>query len=142
MSLRNQPGPAAAPRLPLQLGQSVHVNAHAAWLPATVVSIAHTAIGIHLHTATPITRTVAPWVVQPADGYRLERAHRLHRGDQVADAAGTVRTIAAPPWQGSDRWWVIAYTNGEQSTLPAGAILRLLDDAPTVTVNGVSLPTR
>jgi hypothetical protein len=140
MTLLNQPP--ATPRPALQLGQSVHVNAHAAWLPATVVSIAHAAIGVNLHTPTPITRSVAPWVVQPADGYRLAPAHRVRHGDQVVDAAGTIRTVVGAPWQGGDGWWVIAYSDGDQATLPASAILRLLDEQPTVTVNGFTLPTR
>jgi hypothetical protein len=130
------------PRPQLRLGQSVHVNAHAAWLPATVVSIAHTAIGINLQTVTPVTRTVAPWVVQPAEGLRLEPVHRLRHGDQVVDAAGNSSTVAAPPWQGRDGWWVITYTNGVQAILPAGAILRLRDDTPAVTVNGAPVRNR
>jgi hypothetical protein len=123
MSLLNHPGP----RPPLRLGQSVHVNAHAAWLPATIVSVAHTAVRVELHATAPITRTVARWVVQPADGFRLQPPHGLRPGDQVVDAAGTTRIVAAPPWQGGDGWWVIAYTTGEQATVPAGAILRLRD---------------
>jgi hypothetical protein len=52
-----------APRTPrpdLYPGQAVHVNAHAAWLPATVISVTHSAVGISLATAGTPTRTVVP----------------------------------------------------------------------------------
>jgi hypothetical protein len=56
------------PSLPgpwLRPGQVVHVNAHAAWLPARVISVAHTTIGVSVATPTAatLTRTVAPWLV-------------------------------------------------------------------------------
>jgi hypothetical protein len=129
------------PRLPrpdLHPGQAVHVNAHAAWLPATVICVAHTAIGISLPSAAngPLTRTVAPWVVQPADGYRLEPVGNLRHGDELVAADGTIHTVAGTPWPGRDGWWVLTYADGERVTLPAGAVLRLTDPIPAVTVNG------
>lgn len=133
-----------APRLPrpdLYPGQAVHVNAHAAWLPATVISVAHTAVGISLSspTAGTLARTVAPWVVQPADGFRLEAVQNLRHGDEVVAANGTIHTVAGAPWPGRDGWWVLTYSDGERVTLPAGAVLRLSDSTPAVTVNGAAL---
>jgi hypothetical protein len=129
------------PRPDLFPGQAVHVNAHAAWLPATVISVAHTSVGISLFSteAGVLTRAVAPWVVQPADGHRLEPVHNLRHGDDVVAADGTIHTVAAAPWQGRDGWWVLTYTDGERVTLPAGAVLRLTDPTPAVTVNGAAL---
>jgi hypothetical protein len=129
------------PRPTFHLGQAVHVNAHAAWLPARVISVAHTGIGVSLSlpTAGPLSRTVAPWVVQPADGYRLEPIHRLRVDDEIVAADSTVRRVAAAPWQGRDSWWVITYASGESTTLPAFAVLRLVDPTPTVTVAGIPL---
>jgi hypothetical protein len=118
-------------RSPLRPGQPVHVNAHAAWLPATVVSVAHTAIQISLRTATAgvMTRSVAPWVVQPADGRRLAPAGGLRPGDQVVAADSSVHTVAGIPWQSRDGWWVVTYTSGELATLPPTAVLRIVDPA-------------
>ncbi|HZN72069.1 MAG TPA: hypothetical protein VFC00_10380 [Micromonosporaceae bacterium] len=132
-----------APRLSrpcLHLGQAVHVNAHAAWLPATVVSIAHTAVGVSLAaTAGSRTRTVAPWVVQPADGHRLAPVSQLRHGDEVVAADSTTHTVAGTPWQGRDGWWVLTYAGGERVSLPPAAVLRLTDLTPAVTVNGTAL---
>jgi len=131
------------PRLPrpdLCLGQAVHINAHAAWLPATVVSIAHTGVGISLAcTDGTRTRTVAPWVVQPADGHRLAPVHQLRHGDEVVAADGSVHTVDGPPWQGRDSWWVLSYAGGERVSLPPAAVLRLTDPTPTVTVGGAAI---
>jgi hypothetical protein len=129
------------PRPDLFPGQAVHINAHAAWLPATVISVAYRAIGVTLSSATAgtLTRTVAPWVVQPADGYRLEAVHRLRHGDEVVAADGTIHTVAGTPWLGRDGWWVLSYAHGERVALPAGAVLRLKDPTPAVTVNGAAL---
>src|SRR5690349_14706964 len=83
------------PRPTLTVGQAVHVNAHAAWLSATVVSIAHTGVAISFRGAfTNVTRTVAPWVIRPAAGHRLQPVHRLRHGDEVVAADGTTHTIA------------------------------------------------
>ena len=131
------------PRLPrpdLRPGQAVHVNAHAAWLPATVISIAHTAVGISLTTtAGSRTRTVAPWVVQPADGHRLAPVHQLRHGDQVVAADGTIHPVDGPPWQGRDGWWVLTYASGERVSLPPAAVLRLTDPTPVTTINGTAV---
>jgi hypothetical protein len=124
-------------------GQAVHVNARAAWLPATVAFVDVRAIGITLASATAgtLTRTVAPWIVQPADGYRLQPVHRLCHGDEVVAADGTTQTVAGTPWQGRDGWWVLSYGNGARAALPASAVLRLTDPTPTVTVAGAALHT-
>jgi hypothetical protein len=128
------------PRPCLHLGQAVHVNAHAAWLPATVVSIAHTAVGISLATtAGSRTRTVAPWVVQPADGHRLAPVHELRHGDEIVAADGTTHTVSGTPWQGRDGWWLLTYAGGERVILPPAAVLRLTDLTPAVTANGTAL---
>jgi hypothetical protein len=126
-----------------QLGQAVHVNARTAWLSATVTSIAHTGIGVAyaaqlLAGGGPRARTVAPWVVRPAAGVRLRAVHLLRAGDDLLAFDGTARTVATV-WRGLDRWWVIAYTNGERSAVPPQAILRLTDPTPPVSVNGIPL---
>ena len=36
---------------------------------------------------------------------------------------------------------MLTYSDGERVTLPAGAVLRLTDPTPTVTVNGAALHT-
>lgn len=126
----------------LHLGQAVHVNARAAWLPATVTSITHTRIGVAYRPEpqprSPLADAVVPWVVRPADGVRLQAVHELAAGDDVVAFDGTTVTIAGV-WQGRDRWWFISYTNGERATVPANAVLRLTDPTPTVTVNGIPL---
>ncbi|MEV4201073.1 hypothetical protein [Micromonospora globbae] len=129
------------PRLPrpgLYPGQAVHVNAHTAWLPATVICVAHAAVGISLATPTAgtLTRTVAPWVVRPAAGHRLAPVHQLRHGDEVVAADGSVHALAGFPWQGRDGWWVLTYDNGERVTLPPATVLRLTDPTPEVTVGG------
>jgi len=132
-----------APRPALWVGQAVHVNAHAAWLPATVVSVDHAAVAISLRSSTGVlTRSVAAWVVQPADGYRLEPVHRLRHGDEIVAADGSIHTLAGPPWQSRDGWWLLTYTTGNRASLPAGAVLRLTDPTPAVTVNGAVLRPR
>lgn len=129
------------PRPAFTVGQAVHVNAHAAWLPATVLAIGHTAVAISLHrpSAGPLTRTVAPWVVRPADGHRLEPVHGLRHGDEVVTGDERIHVVVGCPWQGRDGWWVLNYADGERATLPPGAVLRLTDDTPTVTVNARDL---
>ena len=129
------------PRPDLFPGQLVHVNARTAWHAATVLSVAHAAIGVALTSTahSPLTRMVAPWAVRPADGHRLEPVRDLHTGDEVAAGDGHVHTVAAPPWQGRDGWWVIAYTNGERAALPPGTVLRVADPTPQVTVCGTPL---
>jgi hypothetical protein len=129
------------PRPDLNPGQAVHVNARAAWWPATVTSVAHTAIGVTLTSPTrgPLTVTVAPWVVRAAAGYRLAPVARLRAGDEIAAADGSTHTLAAPPWQGSDGWWVLSYDSGTTAALPPGTVLRLVDPIPDVLVGGIPL---
>jgi hypothetical protein len=132
----------ALPSADLHLGQAVHVNARAAWLPATVTSITHTRIGVaylaHLQPSSALADAVAPWVVRPADGVRLQFVHELRVGDDVVAFDGTALTITGV-WQARDGWWVISYTNGERATVPPNAILRLTDSTPAVSVNGIPL---
>ncbi|HEY7224656.1 MAG TPA: hypothetical protein VH561_13850 [Micromonosporaceae bacterium] len=119
----HQPRPALLP------GQRVHVNTHAAaWMPATVLTVAHARVGIALHTGQGLARrTVAPWLVAPADGLHLAAVREVREGDQVAGADGTRHTVATAPWRGGDGWWVLAYTSGQQAVLPPGTVLRLAD---------------
>jgi hypothetical protein len=125
------------PRPLLRPGQPVHVNAHAAWLPATVATVTHARIGIRVPTAAgTLARTVAPWVVHPADGHRLAAVDQLRHGDEVAAADGRVHTVVGVPWQGRDGWWVLTYGSGETAALPPAAVLRLVDATPAVTING------
>jgi hypothetical protein len=128
---------AAGPVQPdqLRLGQAVHVNAHATWLPATVTSIAHTSVGVAYDAEFPhpFAGRVAPWVVRPADGIRLQHVHALRAGDEVVAFDGAIHTIAHV-WQGRDRWWVIDYTSGEHAVVPPQAILRLTDPHPPASV--------
>ncbi|QGN48002.1 hypothetical protein GKC29_14880 [Micromonospora sp. WMMC415] len=136
------PRAAVVPPADLHLGQAVHVNARTVWLLATVTSITHTRIGVaygaQLHASSPLADAVAPWVVRPADGVRLQAVHELRAGDDVVAFDGTTLTIAAV-WQGRDGWWVIDYITGERASVPPNAILRLTDPSPTVSVNGIPL---
>ncbi|MGI5185492.1 hypothetical protein ACQEVZ_55540 [Dactylosporangium sp. CA-152071] len=125
----------------LRIGQPVHVNSRTAWLPAVVTSIARTAVGVELRTPgeTPLTGVVPPWVIRPADGVRLLPVQRASSGDQVFKFDGTTQTVAAPAWEGRDGWWFVTFTDGHRACLPAGTVLRLVDDTPSVTVNGQPL---
>jgi len=128
----------------LRIGQPVHVNHRASWLPATVTFVAARQVGVTYQTdgRSPFADTVLPWAVRPADGAALRPARRVAAGDQVIFGAST-RTVAAPPWKGRDGWLVVHFTDGGQPALvhPA-AMLRLVDDTPPVTVNGQPLTTR
>jgi hypothetical protein len=123
-------------------GQAVHVNVRAAWLAATVTSISRTRIGLDYRPGTPtygpLAPAVAPWLVRPAAGVRLQAVHGLRFDDQVIAFDGTDCRVAAV-WPARDRWWVIAYTHGECTAVPAGAVLRLADPTPTVTVGGIPI---
>jgi len=87
----------------LRPGQAVHVNARAAWLPATVTSIAHTRIGVtyHIRTTHPLSDAVAPWVVRPADGIRLCAVYAVRAGDEIVAFDGTVHTVTNT-WRSRD----------------------------------------
>jgi hypothetical protein len=111
----------------LRLGQQVHVNARASWLPATVTSIAPVRVGVRYHIATALTPLVAPWLIRPAAGIRLQPVHQLAAGDQVVAYDGAIQVVTGPPWQCRDGWWVLTYNNGESAVLPPSAVLRLTD---------------
>lgn len=128
-----QPRPALSP------GQRVLVNLHAAaWIPGTVVSVAHRAIGIDLATSHgTLRRHVRPWLVVPAGA--LRPVNEIRPGDQIADADGTARTVAADPWFGPDGTWVITYTTGERAAVPPGTVLRLTGPTPVLSIGGARL---
>ena len=130
-----------APHQLLRIGQPVHVNRRASWLPATVTSLTPREVGVAYQTGgpVPLTETVLPWAVRPADGALLCPAHRVAAGDEVIFGSST-RTVAAPPWKGRDGWLVLHFTDGGQPALVLpGAVLRLVDRTPTVTVNGLPI---
>ncbi len=122
----------------LRVGQSVHVNSRAIWLPAVVTSVARTRVGVAHHDDGPPTLTgvVPPWVVRPADNVRLQPVHLLSYGDEVITFDGVVCTVATRPWEGRAGWWFVTFADGRRAVLPAGAVLRLVDTTPQVTVNG------
>jgi hypothetical protein len=128
-----QPRPALSP------GQRVLVNLHAAaWIPGTVVSVAHRAIGIDLATSHgTLRRHVRPWLVVPAGA--LRPVNEIRPGDQIADADGTPRTVATDPWFGPDGTWVITYTTGERAAVPPGTVLRLTGPTPVLSIGGARL---
>ena len=124
--------------LQLRIGQQVHVNRNASWFAATVTALTPRAVGVaYAGGPANLTRTVAPWAVRPADGVLLRPARRLGAGDEVLFGA-TVRTVAAPPRK-SGGWLDIPFTDGEPARLLPGAVMRLRDTTPTVTVNGLPL---
>ncbi len=131
------------PHQMLRIGQPVHVNHHASWLPATVTCVATRHVGVTYHHGVPaqLADTVLPWAVRPADGAQLRPARRIATGDRVIFGS-TVRTVAAPPYNGRGGWLVLQFTDSAQPALiHPGAVLRLIDDTPQVTVDGRSLTT-
>ena len=130
--------PTALPGTLLSVGQPVHVNARAAWLPAVITSLARTEVRVELRAAgqPPLTGVVPPWVIRPADGVRLLPVQRVSRGDRIVTFDGSTHTVALPAWEGRDGWWFVTFADGRRATLPAGTVLRLVDDTPQVTVNG------
>jgi hypothetical protein len=123
--------PTVAP-VRLHVGQAVHVNAYATWHAATVTYVTHTRIGVtyhNRHLPAPFSGPVAPHVVRPADGIRLQPAAALRPGDQVL-AFDNTRHQVDLVWRTPTGWVVIAYTNGEHTTVPPGAVLRLACGAP------------
>ncbi|MEH1166432.1 hypothetical protein V6V47_13690 [Micromonospora sp. CPCC 205539] len=135
----------ASPFLPtavLHVGQAVHVNARATWLPATVTSLAPARVGVDYRLAPAAGRrrvdVVAPWVVRPADGVRLRPVRELRSGDDVLAFDGTTRTVAAVRPR-RDYWWVISHADGAHVVVPPSAVLRLTDPTPTVSVHGIPL---
>ncbi|GGL12678.1 hypothetical protein [Mangrovihabitans endophyticus] len=137
--------PHLAAHLLLRPGQPVHVNHHAGWLPATVTRIAARTVEVSYPATTAagrLARTVRPWAVRPADGARLRPARQVTAGDQIIFGS-RIRTVAAPPAQDQAGWLVLAFTDGGQAALVLpGAVLRLLDDTPPVSVHGRPVTTR
>jgi hypothetical protein len=131
--------PFAQPQL--RLGEPVHVNVHATWLPAVVTSLAPGRVGVDYQTSQPIGLgpVTTPWTVRPAAGYRLVQVRKLAAGDRIVAADGTVFTVAAPPWRGRSGVWLVEYTNGSRAVLAATAVLRVADPTPQVSVNGIAL---
>ncbi|MGC4750458.1 hypothetical protein ACLQ28_33040 [Micromonospora sp. DT201] len=130
------------PTAVLHVGQAVHVNARAAWLPATITSLAPARVGVDYRIPAPPgrrhTEAVAAWRVRPADGVRLRPVRELRAGDDVLAFDGTTRTVAAI-WPRRDRWWVISHADGARAVVPPTAVLRLTDPTPTVSVHGIPL---
>jgi hypothetical protein len=125
----------------LRLGQPVHVNVRATWLPAVVTSLAPGRVGVNYQAPQQVgLGTVAtPWTVRPAAGYRLVEVRKLAAGDQIVAADGTIFAVAAPPWRGRSGAWLIEYTNGSRAVLAPTAVLRVVDPTPQVSVHGIAL---
>ncbi|WP_410814846.1 hypothetical protein [Micromonospora sp. 067-2] len=130
------------PTAMLHVGQAVHVNARAAWLPATVTSLTLARVGVDYRISPPPgsrrAELVAPWAVRPADGVCLRPVRELRAGDDVLAFDGTTRTVAAV-WPRRDRWWVISHADGAHAVVSPTAVLRLTDPTPTVSVHGIPL---
>jgi hypothetical protein len=143
-----QPQPAVpqhlAPHLLLRPGQQVHVNHRASWLPATVTCVGSRTVGVRYENpavAAPLADAVLPWAVRPADGAQLRAARQVASGDQIIFGR-SIRTVAAPPVEDRTGWLELSFTDGGQNALVMpGAVLRLVDDTPQVTVNGRPLAT-
>lgn len=132
------------PHLLLRPGQSVHVNHRASWLRATVTCIGSRTIGVRYANpavVAPLADAVLPWAVRPADGAQLQAARRVVSGDQII-FGNRIRTVAAPPVEDRTGWLELSFTDGGQNALVMpGAVLRLVDDTPQVSVNGRPLAT-
>jgi hypothetical protein len=149
MSNPHQPQPVSAlphlqPHLLLRPGQPVHVNHRASWLDATVTAVGSRTVGVRYQNtvaAVPLADTVRPWAVRPADGAQLRAARQITAGDQII--FGTrIRTVAAAPVEGRDGWLMLEFTDrGQAALVMPGAVLRLVDDTPRVTINGQPLAT-
>lgn len=142
-SINEQPLTTAhfAAHLLLRPGQSVHVNRDASWLHATVTRVAPRTVAVHYPSpgaGAPLADAVRPWAVRPADGAQLRPARKIAAGDQII--FGTrIRTVAAGPVERCG-WLRLSFTDGGQPALVMpGAVLRLVDDTPLVTVNGQPL---
>jgi hypothetical protein len=134
--------PHLRPHLLLRICQPVHVNHRASWLDATVTSVGSRTVGVtypNAAAAVPFADAVLPWAVRPADGAQLRPARQVTVGDQII-FGNHIRTAAAPPVDGRDGWLVLHFTDGAQPAMVMpGAVLRLIDDTPQVTVNGQPL---
>lgn len=141
-----QPQPAIPqhlqPHQMLRPGDHVHVNHHARWLPATVTRVGARTVGVRYENpavAAPLADAVLPWAVRPADGAQLRAATSVTAGDRIIFGS-RVRTLAAPPVDDRTGWLQLSFTDGGQNALVMpGAVLRLVDDTPKVTVNGQAL---
>ena len=77
-----------APHQLLRIGQPVHVNHHASWLPATVTCLTPREVGVSYQAGYPIggpaplADTVLPWAVRPAEGALLRPARLVTAGDE------------------------------------------------------------
>jgi len=120
------PSPGSTPAF--HVGQAVHVNAGAAWLSATVTSISHARIHVSYPGASSarFAGPVAPSLVRPADGARLQAVHEVHPGDEVVAFAGGLNAIRTLRRCG-DGWWAIDYQGGDRAMVPPTAVLRLRD---------------
>src|SRR5690349_20528112 len=141
MTRTSLPQPAVPAHLPphllLRPGQSVHVNRRAGWLPATVTRTGSRTVGVrytHPVVAVPLADAVLPWAVRPADGVKLRAARQVAPGDRII-FGGRVRTVAAPPVDNRGGWLELSFTDrGQNAVVMPGAVLRLVDDTPPVTV--------
>jgi hypothetical protein len=148
MTSPHQPQPVTqphlAPHMLLRPGQPVHVNQHASWLAATVTRVGSRTVGVcYLNRAAagPLADAVRPWAVRLADGAQLRPARQITAGDQIIFGS-RIRTVAAPPVEDRAGWLALAFTDGGKHALVMpGAVLRLVDDTPQVTVNGQPLTT-
>jgi hypothetical protein len=127
------------PRPRLLPGQPVYVNTHAAaWMPGTVVSVAHQAVGIDLATSQgPLRRRVRPWLVVPVAA--LRRVGEIRAGDQIAASDGTPRTVTAAHRPDGGGWWVLTFDDGQSTAVPEGTLLRLAAGLRAVTLGGARL---
>ena len=133
--------PHLQPHLLLRPGQNVHVNRDASWLHATVTRVAPRTVAVHYPnpgTGAMLSGAVRPWAVRPADGAQLRPARKIVAGDQVI--FGTrIRIVAAGPVERCG-WLQVEFTDGgEPALVMPGAVLRLVDHTPLVTINGQPL---
>ncbi|MBI1758146.1 MAG: hypothetical protein HYR62_02810 [Actinobacteria bacterium] len=126
--LPTTPAPVSPPTGGLRVGQPVHVNTHATWLPGVVTFLAGTRIGVRTQPPAghmPFSGVVAPWVVRPARGASLRPVAHLRGGDVVLAHDGTTHTIATLRPATFGGRWLLTYTSGHRVSLPATAVLRL-----------------
>ena len=123
----------------LSLGLQVHVNLGAIWIEAEVTSITHTRIGVAYRRDPDLrlSNRVAPSHVRPAEGVCLRPVQDLCHGEDLVAFDGTLLTIDTT-WPVGHRWG-ISYLNGARTSVPARAVLRLREQTPQVTINGIPL---
>ena len=133
----------------LTIGQDVHVNVGPTWVAADITSITHTRIGVNFRPRTTapsgLTRRhrlagiVAPWQVRAAHGVWLCPVHALRAGDYLVTFAGTLTGVTATWLHRNPDLRIIDLDDGERCVRRARAVLRVREDAPQVTMNGVPL---